>query len=246
METGTKMKMYPNYLIIGNGKMAKHFRHYLSISNISFKSWSRTDQESLEKLTPDIDFAFLLIKDSEIESFYESSPRLHDLTCIHFSGAKTFEKIIGMHPLMTFGPGLYSERFYQKIPFIVEKGRIRFKDVFPILSNPIFEISPEEKALYHAKCVMASNFSVLLWNSFFDYMKNELKMGREDASLIMQATMNNIKELGSEALTGPLERGDLETINRNFSSLIKTGEANLYKQFVETYFNEFKDDLCLQ
>lgn len=62
------------------------------------------------------------------------------------------------HPLMTFPDNLYDLDVYEKIPFITERNRKSFKELFPKLNNPSFEIDPEDKILYHAYFVMSWEF----------------------------------------------------------------------------------------
>jgi 2-dehydropantoate 2-reductase len=154
--------------------------------------------------------------------------------------------VIGMHPLMTFAHELYSKEAYEKIPFVIERGSKNFKDLFPDLNNPHFEIDKEQKPIYHAKCVMASNFMMLMWNSYFDYLSKEIGMDKDSASLLLETTLTNAKLHGLEALTGPLIRRDFVTIKKNISSLSISGEDQLYREFIKTYFPELKGELCLQ
>lgn len=86
-----------------------------------------------------------------------------------------------------------------------------------------YRLSPESKPLYHGALVAASNFMVLLgWISWKmlraagvdDIHSREFLMG------IMKGTLLNLKEMGpEEALTGPVLRGDWQTIEKHIRAL---------------------------
>lgn len=111
----------------------------------------------------------VLIKDDEIEKFIseKKSGILQDKIFVHFSGLLSIPDAESVHPLITFGENLYDPVTYSKITFITEAGRKSFRELFPELSNPSFQIPAEHKALYHAYCVMSGNFTTILWKSFF-------------------------------------------------------------------------------
>ncbi|OGV05165.1 MAG: hypothetical protein A2330_08275 [Ignavibacteria bacterium RIFOXYB2_FULL_36_7] len=154
------------------------------------------------------------------------------------------DEVIGVHPLMTFGLELYPFEVYQKIPFVIEKGGRKFCDLFPALMNPHYEIDKGQKALYHAKCVMASNFLVLILNNYYEYLKQTIGIPLNDATLLIDTTLANVRLLGVKALTGPISRGDLGTVQKNISALKLSSEDQLYEKFITTYFPSLKDELC--
>jgi len=240
------MKKTLSYGIIGHGKAARHIMHYFSLLGIQYANWSRADRLPLNKKLLNQDVVLILINDSEIEKFYHNHMVLQDKICVHFSGAMNIDGIIGVHPLMTFGLDLYPLDIYQKIPFVIEKSEFKFRDLFPGLINPHYEIDREQKALYHAKCVMASNFLVLILNNYYEYLKKEIGIYQDDATLLIDTTLSNVQSQGIQALTGPISRGDFGTIEKNISSLKQSGEDQLYEKFISTYFPNIKDELCLR
>jgi len=239
------MKNTLSYGIIGNGKVAKHIMHYFSMLGIQYTNWFRSDKTPLSEKLLSVDVVLILINDSSIETFYQNNFFLKSKTCVHFSGAMNIDGVIGVHPLMTFGLDLYPFDVYQRTPFIIEKGIYKFRDLFPGLINPHYEIAKEQKAIYHAKCVMASNFLVLILNNYYEYLNKEIGIPQNDTTLLIDTTLTNVKLLGIKALTGPIARGDLGTIEKNIASLKLSGEDQLYKQFITTYFPSIKDELCL-
>ena len=72
---------------------------------------------------------------------------------------------------MTFGLDLYDLATYRSIPFVLDSGRTPFHDLLPGLPNRSFTIPADDRPYYHALCVMAGNFSTLLWLKLFDELE---------------------------------------------------------------------------
>ena len=203
--------------IIGNGKAARHIMHYFDIVGQPFTHWFRANKSlshspfdknqsrlsryklklqnifksstSLESSFSDIQTVLILIPDDQIDSFIAKNPFLKNKMLIHFSGSLNSQYAIGCHPLMTFGEQFYSLEKYQKIPFVVDQG-IEFKSIFPLLENPVHEIHSEDKALYHAYCVMAGNFSQMLWKNIQQGLE-QLNLPAELMSAYLQQNTEN-------------------------------------------------------
>jgi predicted short-subunit dehydrogenase-like oxidoreductase (DUF2520 family) len=225
-----------SYGVVGDGRVAKHFSNYLRLLNIPFKTWSRRKPETS---LADCTVILILISDSQIENFFkENESWMKTKTVIHFSGSLSLENIFGYHPLMTFTNDLYDLETYRKIVFIGEKGATDFKTVFPQLNNKYFVISKEAKALYHAMCVMSGNFTVLLWQNFFQQLKTQWDIPESAAFPYLEQVTKNLMNSSNIALTGPLQRKDFLTIERNQKALAESTNPKLkeiYNAFVETY-----------
>ncbi|MDD3029130.1 MAG: DUF2520 domain-containing protein [Alphaproteobacteria bacterium] len=223
-----------SYLIVGSGRVATHIQHYLSLKNIPFLSWNRREysDDDLDETLPRVSTVLLLIKDCAIEPFYEAHLRSFKGTIVHFSGTHCFEKIEGFHPLMTFGPTLYSLEFYEKIYFAGASAE-RFHAVFPGLPNPVFVLDDTAKPLYHALCVMSGNFPQILWRDCLASFEN-LGVPSAAVSLYLQKNLENFIAHPAQSLTGPLARGDMETVRKNIEALPDHLKP-LYHAFVDFY-----------
>jgi len=104
--------------------------------------------------------------------------------------------------------------------------------LLPGLPNPHFEIAPAHKAHYHALCVMAGNFSQILWQAVVTRFGSVGLPAETLDPYLRQVTDNFIAARGS-ALTGPLSRGDKATIERNLAALAGDGLQHLYRAFLE-------------
>ena len=227
------MRQIPKYGIIGSGRLKSHLSHYFLLSNIPFNTWSRKENSSteLENFTDKSDVIILLIKDDAIEEFIDQNPIIKSKILVHFSGSLTTSKAVGMHPLMSFSEKLFELEAYQKIVFITEE-LVDFKQIFPSLMNQSYSIRKEDKAYYHALCVMSGNFTSILWAKLFSELETKLKIPKESAFAYLNSIRDNLIHDYKNALTGPLIRKDIKTINRNLAALEKDSFLPIYKAFL--------------
>ena len=225
----------PSITLLGDGKVARHFSYFLQRKNISFNTWSRKSSVPLKEIIKDTPTVILLVKDSAIEEVIRAHPELSIQTKIHFSGCLTTPLATGMHPLMTFGQELYPDEVYEQVPFICEQGGVTFRDVFPQLSNPVYTIAPEQKPFYHALCVMSGNFSVILWQKLFQELQERFGIPQEAALPYLRQITENLSHHPTLALTGPLQRKDQVTLEKNLHSLKQDPFQKIYQAFLEVH-----------
>lgn len=97
------------------------------------------------------------------------------------------------------------------------------------LGGNVLLLSAEDKPLYHAACVLASNaFVALEWTAAGLF--RQAGIGAEEAfrllTPLVQGTLQNVKNLGPErALTGPILRGDAATVRAHLEALREAPEA---------------------
>src|SRR5580692_11700670 len=97
------MRQVPQYLVIGNGRLARHFLHYFSLQNIQSFHWHRAlSQELLTTLAREATHVLILISDNAIEEFIQAHLLSTRAKLIHCSGSLVTDKAIGAHPLMCF------------------------------------------------------------------------------------------------------------------------------------------------
>ncbi len=232
------MGQVPEYAIIGAGRMARHFCHYLHLLNIPYRQWSRKADPAHVKLEEVIDGCksiLILINDGAIESFINAHPFLKKKVLVHFSGSLNTSLANGAHPLMTFNDKLYSLDTYQKIPFVIEKTDTAINELLPGLANPSFVIPRELKAFYHAMCVLSGNFTAILWQKFFTELETTFNIPKEMAHPYLEQIVLNLQNNPQSALTGPLSRNDLVTINANLQALAKDPFQKVYQAFWDIY-----------
>ncbi|MEW6702639.1 MAG: DUF2520 domain-containing protein [Bacteroidota bacterium] len=232
----------PKYLIVGNGRLAKHFLHYFELLGVSYIQFVRENLNEFVQLSNAAarsevsDRILLLIRDDQIENFIHEykSKIAPQLIWIHCSGVLSIEEAESAHPLASFSEVLFDLQFYKSIPFVTEKGRKNFHELFPQLQNPNFEINKEEKELYHAWCSIAGNFTTILWQNFFNYLKDDLLLPKEVAHQFLASISENLIK-SNDPLTGPLKRGDAKTIERHLLQLKNSPLEDIYKSFIKLF-----------
>lgn len=234
-----------HYAILGGGRLARHMRHYLTLSGLPVSIWSRdgaadvnthsspNPRTRLEATIHPASHVLLLVSDGAIADLVSRYPFLHQKTLLHCSGALTIPGVVGAHPLMTFGHELYALEQYQKIPFMVDQGH-DFSTLLPGLDNPHFPVRLEDKPRYHALCVMAGNFSQILWQAASEGFAG-MGLPPDTLAPYLQQVVHNFVSNPGAALTGPLSRGDMNTIHRNLNALNGDPLQPVYQAFVELH-----------
>lgn len=230
------MSGVPQYLLIGNGRVSRHFQHYLTKLNIPWLSWSRDQTLTLlkEHLSL-VSHVLILISDHAIETFVEKYLQKCNALRVHFSGSLVTSYAYGVHPLMTFNQQLYPLACYQSIPFIIDEDAPDFASLLPGLPNPHARLAKKNKSKYHALCVLSGNFSCLLWQKLFKAFKNEFNLEPQLAYPYLQQQMENLLHDYENALTGPLVRGDVQTLQKNIEALASDVFQPVYESFVSCY-----------
>lgn len=145
--------------------------------------------------------------------------------------------IASFHPLRAFRSGGQSLDAFSNCDCVLEGDQDALSlltTLFEPLGARFAEISPEKKASYHAGAVIASNYLVSL-----AAIAKELFVAagmREDEAgdkiiRLMQSSLTNLQNAPSfaAALTGPLARGDTETIAQHLVALDDPVTKSLYQ-----------------
>jgi predicted short-subunit dehydrogenase-like oxidoreductase (DUF2520 family) len=138
--------------------------------------------------------------------------------------------VASLHPMMTFAVGV--RRSFAGISFAVEGDAAavrRSRSLVRDLGGSVFSIRPEDKALYH----MCGFFAApLLLTTLATAERVAVAAGIPQRSAraflkpIVKQTVENYLEHGAAAsLTGPLARGDVDTIRKHLQALRRVPEA---------------------
>jgi len=199
------------------------------------------------------DLVLIGTPDSQIESAYRLVARqlMPGQTVVHFSGllpssifnsAPAAGGVLALHPVMTFPtfPSALTHR--RAIPagcwFALEgnrKGIAVGKRLVPALGGRAFVIRAEQKPLFHAACAFASNFTNVVLDAAMRLAVDAGLPPRRAWRVLkplVEATLENLGKAGPVmALTGPVERGDVETIRRHLAALRRSesGLVPLYQ-----------------
>ena len=131
-----------------------------------------------------------------------------------------------MHPLQTVAnPKQGVEKLPGSTFAVAGKGKAALwaKTLVKLLDGQVLTIKPLAKPLYHAAAVVASNYIVALIDAALLMMAKagvSERQGRKALEPLVLASVQNALRRGPvEALTGPIERGDGQTVAAHLTAL---------------------------
>jgi predicted short-subunit dehydrogenase-like oxidoreductase (DUF2520 family) len=159
------------------------------------------------------------------------APKLrHGALVVHLSGASTLHELDGvllarpdvevgsLHPLQSLPSG---ERGSERLAgsWCAIDGSAGVEQVALSLGMRPFRLDPAARARYHATACIASNHLVALLGQV-ERLAASTGVPFEAFLPLVRGTLENVEELGSAAaLTGPVARGDDETVARHVDAL---------------------------
>ncbi|WP_349827190.1 Rossmann-like and DUF2520 domain-containing protein [Brevibacterium litoralis] len=143
---------------------------------------------------------------------------------------------IALHPALTFtGTSIDLSRLHEATVAVTAP-----RAVMPIGQALVVEIGAEpvvvaegDRVLYHTALSHASNHTVTVLSQAIDMLRS---MGVEDPSRVLgalvHASVGNVLQSGASALTGPVSRGDVSTVEAHVAGL---GEYSTQVGSTETF-----------
>lgn len=202
------------------------------------KQEQRSYVTSIDKLLTISDVLFLTVPDDSIKEVWEqvkAFPVEGKYIC-HCSGSLSSAVLSGIeeagaygysiHPMFPFKSKKTAYEDLSQALFTIEGDEEHEKPLRELLSlcgNPVVSIQKEDKPKYHAAAVFASNLMVGLMRQSVNLLKecgfDEQEALRALKPLAVQ-NLENIFEAGTDAaLTGPIERHDVETVKKHLKVL---------------------------
>lgn len=221
-----------------------------------------TDQP--RDITRKADVVFLTTPDGVIESVCDSisssigfNPNGVVLHCsgahastILSSAAKSGASIGSMHPLQSFASMDITDNPFKGIRIAIEGDpkavSIADEMARDLEANPL-QILTAFKPLYHASAVVASNFLVTLMGAAFKLIQKAGVSNEEAYSVLsplINGTLSNIDRAGIyKSLTGPVVRGDLQTVETHVQAI-----KNAFPELLPLYdcLTRFTAELALE
>jgi predicted short-subunit dehydrogenase-like oxidoreductase (DUF2520 family) len=208
---------------------------------------------ALEDASPDSAIIWICHTDDALANtakWLSHKPGWNGKIVFHSSGALTSDVLVplrragaaiaSLHPMMTFVPGTKPKM--QDIPFAVE-GDARAvsvaRKIVKDLGGEIFKIQKKAKPLYHA---LGSFSSPLLVATLVTAERVGRAAGlsatqtRRVMGPILRQTLKNYQESGAAAaFSGPIKRGDLNTVRRHLQELKRVPAASeVYRALVKS------------
>lgn len=160
-----------------------------------------------------------------------------DVVVFHCSGALTAQEVLqsvgndgvhiaSVHPIKSFATSALAVNEFAGT-FCGVEGAVEALDVlvpaFTAIGAKCFDIKPEAKTLYHAASVIACNYLVALQELSVQTFE-QAGVTREQSMAILkpivEGTVNNVFKMGTTAaLTGPIARGDIAVVQKQFHAI---------------------------
>jgi predicted short-subunit dehydrogenase-like oxidoreductase (DUF2520 family) len=178
---------------------------------------------------PNADIVLLAVPDAEIATAAAALERHGAGPLVgHCSGATTLDVLapheaFSLHPLMTVpaeGPSPLAGAS-AAIAGTTPRARDAAHQLALQLGLTPIDVADEDRAAYHAAASIASNFLVTL-QAAAERLAETTGIDRQALVPLVKATVENWASLGPErALTGPIARGDQETVDRQRQAIIE-------------------------
>ena len=157
-----------------------------------------------------------------------------NLKVVHTSGLLTSDAlatlaekgagVFSLHPIQTF-PSSRTVVNLQGVSFGFEGSSTLLrvaKQIVGDFGGELLRVPKEAKVLYHCACVIASNYPVVLLNIVDEIARRSLKPNslRHFRTLTESSIRNAFESSPARALTGPVARGDVQTIQQHLRALL--------------------------
>lgn len=184
---------------------------------------------------PDADVVILAVPDAEIVNAAATIERRADGPLVgHCSGATTLAPLapheaFSLHPLMTVpadGPAKLAGASAAIAGRTPHARGIAHQLALHLGLTPI-DVADEDRAAYHAAASIASNFLFTI-EAAAEQLAASAGVDRHALVPLVRATVENWASLGPDrALTGPIARGDQETVDRQRDAIAERAPALL-------------------
>ncbi|KJR47914.1 Ketopantoate reductase PanG [Desulfosporosinus sp. I2] len=212
-----------------------------------FQSYIKADHLSLEEIVPAAESLFITTQDGVIRSIAEKLSGMSIIKSgqvwIHCSGSLPSKVLrveeslpvscLSLHPLQAFASVEKALAILSGTHFGIEGDNEKLgEEIVKDLGGIPHRILPDQKTLYHAGAVVASNYLVVLASLAVELFAEAGIEGEEAlASLLplMRGTLFNLEQVGlPQALTGPIARGDVQVVQGHLDHL-PSGLVEIYQ-----------------
>lgn len=242
-----------------SGYYSRTYEHAVSASQFTDSKSYKT----IDELIAASSIIFITVNDSQIQTVWElckKSDLTNKILC-HCSGAMTASVFSGIeqtkaygysvHLLFSFNDKYNSYKEISKAFFTVEgdENHIDYvTDIIKKTGNEYVVIDGTNKDKYHGAAVFVSNLVIGLFHSGKKLLMDCGFCDEQAQKALIPLFINNAANLScvgeSSALTGPVDRNDLDTVKKNINCLdddYKDIYVKLSRQLVEIAKNKYKD-----
>lgn len=243
---------------IGAGRVGTALGKYLSMHKLSISGYySRRESSARESaeivgtryflevsdLIKESNLLFLTVSDHQIETVWNQIKTIvpQEMVICHCSGvysSQIFSENVfaySIHPLCAISQKEDSWQLLKKSVFTIEGHAKYFDEIvqtFQGFGNIVCTISAKDKFKYHCAAVMASNQIIALLSMAESLLVEcgfEQEIAQKMIGVLAEGNLENIKKQGFvQALTGPVERNDVETVRHHLQAISKK-QADVYR-----------------
>lgn len=253
------MRKKPVIDIIGTGRMAfalmnalYHFGYQVSsvvgrnTDKLSqFKNQFNVNAVKLDSnFSSKADVVFLAVSDDAISDVAGILGTGDGNILVHTSGAQDVDilqvaekkgwKVASFHPLQTIPEDAEPEIFrdvYISLCGNTETCLVLSKIAKSIGAHP-YDVSSAEKQKLHVAAVLTSNYMAALVKAAETFLDNPTIKTEQLLGPLMEKSLREILQKGPDkALTGPISRGDIKTIDKHLQIIKKTNQQDLYELY---------------
>ncbi|MBR5774126.1 MAG: DUF2520 domain-containing protein [Clostridia bacterium] len=229
-----------------SGTVMGYFSRSAESARFAAELTSTKFYNSIKELADECDVIFITTPDGVIPQVWEELKLLNvaGKTICHCSGSLSsaiFGGIddagaygLSVHPLQAISDKENSFQLLGDCVFTVEGDARMAQEMMSFLEglgNTVRVISADNKTLYHAAAVFVSNLPIALTQIGTDILKrcgfDDESARRALAPLIIGSAGNAAQKGATGALTGPVERGDAETVAAHLGA-INDDEREIY------------------
>ncbi len=177
----------------------------------------------------DAALVLLCVPDDALAGVAASITPSGDRVVAHVAGSRTLEvlaphpRVGSLHPLMALPSGSEAERLIGATYCVAGDDLVR--DVALSLGGRIIRLRDDQRTIYHAAAVVASNHLVALMGQVRT-LAESIGLSLDDFLPLAQQTLVDVARFGpDEALTGPASRGDMATIDAHLAAIPESERA---------------------
>ena len=146
-------------------------------------------------------------------------------------------RVASAHPMRSFAVPAISVEDYKGTLCGIEGDSNAVEEVaalFSSIGSVIFSLNKKKKFLYHAAGVFSSNYLVTLFHTAKKCLLDadiDGEMANQLILSLMRGTIKNLETTGSasKSLTGPIKRGDSETVKKHIQAFTDPKIEKIYK-----------------
>jgi predicted short-subunit dehydrogenase-like oxidoreductase (DUF2520 family) len=221
--------------IVGTGRAGSSFATALTRVGHDVRALHHDDVSSIG----DSSLVILCVPDDALASVAASITPSDERVVAHVAGSRNLDvlaphpRVGSLHPLMALPSGSDAERLIGATYCVAGDDVVR--EVARSLAGRVISLRDDQRTIYHAAAVVASNHLVALMAQVRT-LAESIGLSLEDFLPLAQQTLNDVARFGpDDALTGPASRGDMATIDAHLAA-IPESERSTYVALANAAF----------